>query len=280
MYYLQYSLLFEDFIKQALKEDIGHGDITTSAVIKSDKRIKAVLKAKEDFILCGLQVFETVFKLLDKETKFTGKYKDGDKVKTDDIIGVIEGKASVILTGERTALNFIQRMSAIATCTNTFAKAVEAYGVKIADTRKTTPNFRVFEKYAVVTGGGYPHRFGLFDCAMIKDNHIKAAGGISQAVKALRKEISHTTKIEVETENLKEVKEALENAVDIIMLDNMTPQEASEAVKIINKKAVTEISGRINLDNIAQYAKTGVDYISTSAITAKAGTVDISLDFD
>lgn len=280
MYYLQYSLLFEDFIKQALKEDIGHGDITTSAVIKSDKRIKAVLKAKEDFILCGLQVFETVFKLLDKETKFSAKYKDGDKVKTDDIIGVIEGKASVILTGERTALNFIQRMSAIATCTNKFAKTVEAYGVKIADTRKTTPNFRVFEKYAVVTGGGYSHRFGLFDCVMIKDNHIKAAGGISQAVKALRKEISHTTKIEVETENLKEVKEALENQADIIMLDNMSPEEATKAVKIINKRAVTEISGKINFDNISEYAKTGVDYISTSAITAKAGTVDISLDFE
>jgi nicotinate-nucleotide pyrophosphorylase (carboxylating) len=280
MYYLQYSLLFEDFIKQALKEDIGHGDIATSAIINNDKKIKAVLKAKEDCILCGLQVFELVFKILDKEIKFSSKLKDGDKVKTSDIIGIIEGKASVILTGERTALNFIQRMSAVAACTNKFVKAVEPYNVKIADTRKTTPNFRVFEKYAVVTGGGYPHRFGLFDCAMIKDNHIKAAGGITQAVKILRNKISHTTKIEVEVENLKEVKEAIENIVDIIMLDNMTLQEAAEAVKLINGKAITEISGRINLDNIAQYAKTGVDYISTSAITAKAGIIDISLDFD
>lgn len=268
----------KDLIKQALKEDIGYGDITTNSCVSANKIIEAKFVSREIGILAGLPVVETVFKMLDESIEFMPLLKDGDKISEGQTLATVKGNARAILTGERVSLNFIQRMSAIATLTNKFQEAIKPYKAKISDTRKSCPNFRIFEKYSVKTGGGSPHRFGLYDAAMIKDNHIQAVGSIAEAVKRVRENIPHTAKIEVETENLAQVKEALEAGADIIMLDNMHVEEMKKAVEIINNKAITEASGTVSLETVSLIASSGVDFISTSAVTAKAGILDIGLD--
>ena len=269
------SPIVKDLIKQALIEDIGSGDITTAALIPENKTITARYNFREPGVVAGLPILKIMFPDINIEFLVN----EGDKVNAGQDVAVITGSAAAILTEERLSLNFIQRMSAIATMTAKFQQAIHPYKAKITDTRKSCPNFRIFEKYSVAVGGGSPHRFGLYDCVMIKDNHIAAFGGIKQAVTAAREKIPHTIKIEVETETLDQVKEALEAGADIIMLDNMPVDEMKEAVNLINKRAITEASGMITLENVNEIASSGVDYISTSAITARAGIIDIGLDF-
>ena len=276
--FISQKLTIEKFIREALTEDIGNGDITTDSIIDAEKISKATVNFRNGGILAGIGVLKMVFQTLDNEMSFNIMASDSQKINEGQDIAILHGKARAILTGERTALNFIQRMSAIATLTNEYQRAIYPYKAKITDTRKTTPNFRIFEKYAVKAGGGSPHRFGLYDCVMIKDNHIEIAGSITEAVKRARNNIPHTIKIEVETENLDQVQEALNNNADIIMLDNMPINIMKKALEIINNKAIVEASGNISIENINEIASIGVDYISTSAITAKAGILDIGLD--
>jgi len=276
------SLLHNPAVKklviQALEEDIGSGDLTTDIIIKSDQKLTAKINSRSRCIVAGIDVLKLVFKILDPEIKCEIFVNDGNIVEKGQNIAFISGSAKAILTGERTALNFIQRMSAIATLTKLHQETIKPYKAKISDTRKTTPNFRIFEKYSVKVGGGSPHRFGLYDAVMIKDNHIQAAGSITEAVLLAKRNISHTTKIEVETENIDQVKEALKVGADIIMLDNMSINDMKGAVKLINGDAITEASGNVTLETVNSIASTGVDYISTSAITAQAGIIDIGLD--
>ena len=272
------NFIVYDLVKQALKEDIGHGDLTTNSFVSPYKVIEARFNSREDGILSGLPVVKTILKMLDENIEFMPILQDGDKILKGQNIAVVKGKARAILTGERLSLNFIQRMSAIATMTNKFQESIAPYKAKISDTRKSCPNFRIFEKYSVKVGGGSPHRFGLYDAVMIKDNHIKTAGSIREAVKIAKENVPHTIKIEVETENLAQVIEALDARADIIMFDNMSVEEMKKAVEIINGKSITEASGTINLETVNFIASSGVDYISTSAITAKAGIIDIGLD--
>ena len=273
-----HNLLIEEHVKSALKEDIGFGDITTDFLASENDFLSGSLNTREDGILCGCKVFEKVFKILSDDVEIKFYFKDGDFIAKGDKIADIKGPARFILTGERTALNYIQRMSGIATETNKYAKAISDYPAKIVDTRKTTPNFRIFEKYAVKTGGGALHRFNLSDCAMIKDNHIRLAGSITKAVTKLRTHLSHAHKIEVECDTLEQVKEAVSCGADIIMLDNMGVNDMAKAVELINKRAIVEASGGVSLDSLVKIAQTGVDIISTSAIVAKAGTLDLGLD--
>lgn len=268
------SPIVNDLVKQALLEDIGTGDLTTTALIPENKLITAKYNFREEGIIAGLPLLKMIF----PDIKIEFLVNEGDKVKAGQDVAVLSGSAAAILTGERLSLNFMQRMSAIATMTAKFQQAIHPYNAKISDTRKSCPNFRIFEKYSVSVGGGSPHRFGLYDCVMIKDNHIVAAGGIKQAVVAARAKIPHTIKIEVETETLDQVKEALEHGADIIMLDNMSVADMKQAVNLIDKRAITEASGTITLENVNEIASSGVDYISTSAITARAGILDIGLD--
>ncbi len=272
------NFIVYDLIRQALKEDIGHGDLTTNSFISPDKIIEARLNSREEGILSGLHVVKTVFKMLDENIEFTSFLQDGDKISQGRDIAVIKGNARAILTGERVALNFIQRMSAIATMTDKFQQAIAPYKAMISDTRKSCPNFRIFEKYSVKIGGGSPHRFGLYDAVMIKDNHIKTAGSIKEAVKIARQNIPHTIKIEVETENISQVQESINAGADIIMFDNMSVEEMKKAVELVNGRAITEASGTVNIAAVNKIASSGVDYISTSSITAKAGILDIGLD--
>lgn len=265
-------------VKQALIEDIGSGDLTTDSIIPADKKLTATYNSREQGIIAGLPLLNTIFTLLDPELKIKFLVKEGAVIKQNQEIAALSGNARSILTGERLSLNFLQRMSAIASMTNDFQKAIYPHKSRICATRKTCPNFRIFEKYSVIIGGGSPHRFGLYDGVMLKDNHIAAAGNIKRAVKQVRDKIPHTIKIEIETENLQQVQEALEADVDIIMLDNMPVETMKEAVKLINGEALTEASGTITLENVNEIASTGVDYISTSSITAKAGIIDIGLD--
>ena len=268
----------EDHIKNALKEDIGFGDITTENLASDSDILEASLCTREDGVLCGAHIFEKVFKILSPDINVKFYFKDGDKIKKGDKVAEISGSAKYILMGERVALNYIQRMSGIAAETAKYQTAIGNLPAKIVDTRKTTPNFRAFEKYAVKTGGGALHRFNLSDCAMIKDNHIKFAGSITKAVEKLRVNISHAHKIEVECDTLEQVKEALEAGADIIMLDNMPCDMMKEACKIINKKVPVEASGNVRLDTVRKIAECGVDIISSSAIVAKAPTLDLGLD--
>ncbi|MFH0702933.1 MAG: carboxylating nicotinate-nucleotide diphosphorylase [bacterium] len=278
MPYLSHKFIIEKFIKQALREDIGHGDITVDSLVKPEKKIKAAINSRSNGIIAGINILKTVFEILDPEIECEILVDDSKTIKQNQDIAFIKGNARAILTGERTALNFLQRMSAIATMTDKFQKAIFPYKSKITDTRKTTPNFRIFEKYSVKAGGGSPHRFGLYDCVMIKDNHIKLAGSITDAIKLIRENISHTTKIEVEAENIDQVIEALKADVDIIMLDNMSLDLINKSVDLIQNKVIIEASGNISLENVKQIASTGVDFISTSVITANAGIFDIGLD--
>lgn len=272
------SFYIEEHIKNALKEDIGFGDITTENLAGDSDILSGMLNSRVDGILSGANVFELVFKILSPDVKIKFYFNDGDEIKKGDKIADIFGPAKAILMGERVALNYIQRMSGIATETHKYQQAIGALPAKIVDTRKTTPNFRAFEKYSVKIGGGALHRFNLSDCAMIKDNHIKFAGSITKAVEQLRKNISHAHKIEVECDTLEQVKEAVQVGADIIMLDNMSCDMMREACKIVNKRAIVEASGNVNLDTVRQIAECGVDVISSSAIVAKASTLDLGLD--
>lgn len=272
------DFIIEDHIKSALKEDIGFGDITTDSLAKESDFLMAVLNTRENGVLCGSQIFEKVFKILNGEVQVKFYFNDGDFIGAGDKIAVIRGSAKAILTGERTALNYIQRMSGIASETKKYQDAIGNYRAKITDTRKNTPNFRLFEKYAVKIGGGSLHRFNLSDCAMIKDNHIQLAGSITAAVEKVRENLSHAHKIEVECDTLEQVKEALGCRADIIMLDNMSIDEMRQACAFISRRALVEASGGVNMDTVREVASTGVDIISTSAIVAKAPTLDLALD--
>lgn len=268
----------KDHVKEALKEDIGFGDITTESLAAEKDYLHGELNTRNDGVLCGCEVFKAVFETLSKDIKIKFHFKDGDLIKKGEKIADIEGPAKYLLMGERVALNYIQRMSGIATETKKYQDAIGDYPARIVDTRKTTPNFRVFEKYAVKTGGGALHRFNLSDCAMIKDNHIRLAGSITDAVKKLRENISHAHKIEVECDSLEQVEEALNANVDIIMLDNMDNETMTKACRMVNHKAIVEASGNVGLENVNSIAATGVDIISSSAIVAKAPTLDLGLD--
>ena len=272
------SFYIKEHVKSALQEDIGFGDITTENLASSSDYLKGELNSRSDGILCGCEVFKTVFEILSDKIKIQFYFKDGDRIQKGDKIADIEGSAKFLLMGERVALNYIQRMSGIATETRKYQDAIGDLPAKIVDTRKTTPNFRAVEKYSVKVGGGALHRFNLSDCAMIKDNHIKLAGSLTKAVEKVRANISHAHKIEVECDTIEQVKEATETSADIIMLDNMDFETMKQAVKIINHKAIVEASGNVTLDTVRKIAECGVDIISSSAIVAKAYTLDIALD--
>jgi len=264
-------------IRNALAEDIHTGDITTQALQLKSATVSGVLKAKEAMIVCGLDVAARVFALLDKESMFTARCSDGDFVKSGDILADISGDAASLLQGERVALNLLQRMCGVATLTAKYVKAVAGTKVRIVDTRKTTPGLRILEKYAVRVGGGINHRTGLYDGVLIKENHIAAAGGITTAISRARSYIPHTLKIEIETESLADVKEALSAGADIIMLDNMDLKTMKEAVALIDGEATVEASGGVNLATVRAIAETGVDIISVGALTHSAPSMDISL---
>ena len=269
-------ILIDKYILAALREDMTSGDITTDSILK-DEKAEVNLIAKDQGILAGLDVFKRVFEILDEDVTFEFYFSDGDEVNNKDLIGKISGRAKAILEGERIALNFLQRMSGIATYTKKMVDALDNEHVKILDTRKTTPNMRIFEKYAVTLGGGYNHRYNLSDGIMLKDNHIDAAGGIREAVEKVRSFNPFVKKIEVEVENFDQVREALEAKADIIMLDNMEIEEIREACKIINKRAIIECSGNVSLENINSYKDLDIDYISSGAITYSAGVLDLSM---
>lgn len=272
------NIYVEEHVKSALMEDIGFGDVTTESIVGEDKIFNAALVSRCEGIICGLDVFKTVFKLLSDKVKVELLFKDGDKIKKGDVLAKLTGPGKYLLLGERVSLNYIQRMSGIATETYKYQSAIGELPCKIVDTRKTTPNFRAFEKYSVKVGGGALHRFNLSDCAMIKDNHIQVAGSVTNAVKMVKANLSHAHKVELECDTLDQVKEALPLGVDIIMLDNMDLDTMKTAVKLINHKAIVEASGNVRLETVRAIAECGVDIISSSAIVAKAPTLDIALD--
>lgn len=268
--------LIDKYIISALREDMNSGDITTDSILKNENA-QINLIAKDKGIIGGLDVFERVFEIIDPNSYFEFNFSDGDEVNKSDLIGTIDAKASAILKAERTALNFLQRMSGIATYTKKMVTALDSCHVKILDTRKTTPNMRIFEKYAITLGGAYNHRYNLSDGIMIKDNHIDAAGGIRNAVERVRSANPFVKKIEVEVENFDQIKEALDAKADIIMLDNMEIKDIKKACKIINKRAIIECSGNISLENIKNYRDLDIDYISSGSITYNAGVLDLSM---
>lgn len=272
------NIYVEEHVKSALMEDIGFGDVTTESIVGEDKIFNASLVSRCEGIICGLDVFKTVFKLLSDKVKVELLFKDGDKIKKGDVLAKLTGPGKYLLLGERVSLNYIQRMSGIATETYKYQSAIGELPCKIVDTRKTTPNFRAFEKYSVKVGGGALHRFNLSDCAMIKDNHIQVAGSVTNVVKMVKANLSHAHKVELECDTLDQVKEALPLGVDIIMLDNMDLDTMKTAVKLINHKAIVEASGNVRLETVRAIAECGVDIISSSAIVAKAPTLDIALD--
>ena len=274
-----HNLDIDNIILAALKEDMPLGDITTDNLIDRNSKSQAMLIAKENGVIAGLDVAERVFKLLDAGVTFKRLINDGDDIVYGTLIAEIEGNTGALLKAERTALNFLQRLSGIATETRKYCDRVKGLDVRIVDTRKTTPGLRMLEKYAVRVGGGNNHRFCLSDGVLVKDNHIKAAGGIKNAVEILRRSIPHTIKIEVETESLEQVEEAIEAKADIIMLDNMKPDMIKEAVRLIAGRALVELSGNVNLDTVRDLADTGVDIISVGKITHSAGALDISMRF-
>lgn len=271
------TLQADHLILEALKEDISSEDVSTNAVIRTAVQGEADLICKQDGIIAGLEAFRRVFELLDADTEAELYCKDGDEVKRGQLLGHIRGDIRVLLSGERVALNYLQRMSGIATYTRSVAKLLEGTGTKLLDTRKTTPNMRIFEKYAVRVGGGYNHRYNLSDGVLLKDNHISAAGGVARAVKLAREYAPFVRKIEVETENLDMVREAVEAGADIIMLDNMSPEEMGEAIRIIDGRAETECSGNVTKENVERLTKLGVDYISSGALTHSAPILDLSV---
>lgn len=271
------ALNADELILSALREDITSEDITTNSVMREYQKGEVDLICKQDGVLAGLDVFKRTFELLDADTEVILNAKDGDLVKNGDKIGVVRGDIRVLLSGERTALNYLQRMSGIATYTRSIADLLKGSKTKLLDTRKTTPNMRVFEKYAVKVGGGYNHRYNLSDGILLKDNHIGAAGGVKEAVKMAKEYAPFVRKIEIEVENLDMLKEALEAGADIIMLDNMSVEDMKEAVKLAAGKAETECSGNVTRENVARLVDIGVDYISSGALTHSAPIMDLSL---
>ncbi len=267
----------DNLIKEAIAEDINYIDVSADYLIPENQRNDSYFVAKADGVLCGLDIAMRVFTLLDDTFTYTVHKNDGDEVKAGDLIVEFNGKTACLLKGERTALNIIQHMSGIATATNKAVKLCEGTNASVTDTRKTLPGLRALQKYAVVCGGGKNHRYNLSDGAMLKDNHIDAGGGITNAVAILRSKLGHMVKIEVETRNFDEVKEAVNAGADIIMLDNMTNEQMKECVEYIDGRAKTEASGNITLDNIAEVAKTGVDIISLGALTHSVKAFDISM---
>jgi nicotinate-nucleotide pyrophosphorylase (carboxylating) len=267
----------QHLIEIALKEDIGPGDITTENLIDPQFKGNGIIIAKESLVVAGLNVAKQVFQYLDSEIMFGSKFDDGDFVKKGDALANIEGKLHALLSGERTALNFLQHLSGISTLVRSYVIELSDKNIRLVDTRKTTPGWRVLEKYAVRIGGAYNHRMGLYDGVLIKDNHIAAFGGIKKAIDHIRTRISHLLKIEVEVSDLGQVKEALEANVDVIMLDNMTINQIKEATAFIDKRAVVELSGGITKGDIKSLADTGVDIISVGALTHSARCVDISM---
>ena len=264
-------------LENALREDIGSGDITTNLLFPYDAECKAIILAKEEGLVAGLPIAEMVFRKLDKDIVFSEEKKDGDKVEPNQVLAEISGSQKAVLTGERVALNFLQRLSGIATLTSRFVKAVHGLPVKILDTRKTAPGLRILDKYAVRVGGGFNHRFGLYEEVMIKDNHIKLAGGITRAVNILREGAVTRKRIEVEASTISEVEEALNVGADVIMLDNMSPKMIKEAVGLIKGKALIEVSGGVTLENVREIAETGVDFISVGLLTHSPEALDIGL---
>lgn len=271
------QLVADKYIRMALEEDINSEDVSTNAVMSEYKKGEVQLICKEDGVIAGLSVFERVFHLLDPNTKVDFYVKDGDTVKKGQQMATVTGDIRVLLSGERTALNYLQRMSGIATYTNAVAKMLEGTKTTLLDTRKTSPCMRIFEKYAVKVGGGSNHRYNLSDGVMLKDNHIGAAGGVKEAIAAAKAYAPFVRKIEVEAETLDMVKEAAEAGADIIMLDNMTPAEMAEAIRIIDGRAETECSGNMTKENIKTITELGVDYVSSGALTHSAPILDISL---
>ncbi|NLW65152.1 MAG: carboxylating nicotinate-nucleotide diphosphorylase [Clostridiales bacterium] len=269
----------DDFLLAALKEDVGTGDITTNSCIPEKNRSYGEFVAKSEGVVCGLDVARRVFELVDPLIEFTELMQDGDFANKGDIIARVEGPSRGILTGERVALNIMQRLSGTATATARAVDQVRGSKARIVDTRKSTPGLRTLEKYAVRTGGGHNHRFNLADGVLIKDNHIRAAGGIAQAISAVRENVPHVMKIEIETETLDQVREALDAGADIIMLDNMSNELMSEAVKLISGRALTEASGNMGERELSEVAATGVDVISIGALTHSVKAMDISLKF-
>ena len=270
----------ERIVRTALIEDIGLGDVTTEVTVPSDALARAELVAKEDFTLAGLDVAAEVFRILDPDVKFEKIFADGHLVRKGEVIAWLKGKASVLLQGERVALNLLQRMSGIASLTARYVSEVQGTGATIVDTRKTVPGLRALDKYSVRMGGGRNHRIGLFDGVLIKENHIAAAGGIAAAIDRAKQKLPHTLKIEIETRDLAEVEEALNAEADIIMLDNMSLEEMRQGVDLIAGKAVVEASGGVNLERVRDIAETGVDIISVGALTHSVMAADISMLFD
>lgn len=270
-------LNMDNLILMALREDISSEDITTNSVMREAKLGTVKLICKQDGVIAGLDVFQRTFELLDEKIQVKRYFKDGDEVKKGDHLADVAGDIRVLLSGERVALNYLQRMSGIATYTRNVVKLLGDSKVRLLDTRKTTPNMRIFEKYAVKMGGGYNHRYNLSDGILLKDNHIDAAGGVKEAIQMAKDYAPFVRKIEVEVENLDMLREALEAGADIIMLDNMTPEMMKEAVKIVDGRAKTECSGNITKENIEKVIDTGVDYISSGALTHSAPILDISL---
>lgn len=271
------KLNVDDLLLQALKEDITSEDITTNAIMREHKKGQAQLLCKQDGVIAGLGVFQRVFELLDDTTEVELYFQDGDVVKSGDLLAVVTGDIRTLLSGERTALNYLQRMSGIATHTRQLADLLKGSKTKLLDTRKTTPNMRIFEKYAVKIGGGYNHRFNLSDGILIKDNHIGAAGGVKEAVALAKEYAPFVRKIEVEVENLEMLQEAIEAGADIIMLDNMDNATMKEAVEIVNGRAQTECSGNVTKERVADIIATGVDYVSCGALTHSSAILDVSL---
>ena len=271
------ALNADELILSALREDITSEDITTNSVMREYQLGEVELICKQDGVIAGLDVFKRTFELLDSKTEVTFTKKDGDSVKNGDKIGVVRGDIRVLLSGERTALNYLQRMSGIATYTRSIADLLKGSKTKLLDTRKTTPNMRVFEKYAVKVGGGYNHRYNLSDGILLKDNHIGAAGGVKEAVQMAKEYAPFVRKIEIEVENIDMLKEALDAGADIIMLDNMSVEDMKEAVKLVSGKAETECSGNVTKENVERLVDIGVDYISSGALTHSSPILDLSL---
>lgn len=271
------SLNVDPLILSALKEDITSEDVSTNSVMPESRLGTADLICKDEGVICGLQVFARTFALLDPDTKVTFDVSEGDVVTKGQHLATVTGDIRVILSGERTALNYLQRMSGVATCARQMSKLLEGTGIRLLDTRKTTPNNRIFQKYAVRVGGGYNHRYNLTDGVMLKDNHIGAAGGVKQAIQAAKEYAPFVRKIEVETENLDMVREAVEAGADIIMLDNMDHDQMQEAIRLINGRAEIEISGNVTPERIETIKDLAVDYISSGALTHSAPILDVSL---
>jgi len=272
------TLVVWEIIERALREDIGSGDVTTDAICEPDQMGRAVIRTKEPCVVAGVPIAQMVFETLDFQLRFTSRVRDGDRLAAGQIIAELDGRLRTILTGERIALNFLQRLSGIATATARYVEAVRDFSVKILDTRKTAPGLKIFDKYAVRVGGGQNHRMGLYDGVLIKTNHIRAAGGIAKAIERARRSAPTTLRIEVEVKNLKELQEALDAGADIIMLDNMSLEEIRQAVKIAHGRALLEASGGVNLENVREIAATGVDFISVGALTHSVKAIDMHLE--